>query len=203
MSSQIVRGWFDRLDAVLTAEAKMAGLLGHGTMIGEVVGEFFVSRVLRSFLPSSLDIGRGRVIDADGNTSKQIDVVIYDPRFPKLSTEGGGSLYFVEGVIGAIEVKSTLDSEELETALTNCHSVTSLSPRIVDVNAMHRFREYLEKQQKLTANQAAEMAVCQVKPRTYIFSYRSKLRTKTTMNAISKWCSKIGAGRVALWLTAS
>src|SRR5262249_18853317 len=163
--------WFDKLEEVLAAEAQLAGLLGHGTMIGDA-REFLISKVLRSFLPSSVHIGRGRIIDSEGGISSQIDIVIYDPRFPVLSTEGGGSLYFVKGVIGAIEVKSTIDSEKLVSALDNCHSVMALSPHGASLEEMDRFTSMLCKEQGLTPLQGAQAAMEQMCPRTYIFGYR-------------------------------
>lgn len=191
MSSKNVRDWFDKLDAVLTAEAQLAGLLGHGTMIGDA-REFLVSKVLRSFLPASVHIGRGRIIDSEDGMSKQIDVVIYDPRFPMLSTEGGGSLYFVEGVIGAIEVKSTMDRAKLIESLDNCYSVMTLSPHGSDVNEMDEFMEMLRREQDLTELQATQAAMEQVGPRTYIFAFNSMIGQESTCNIISEWYHEKG-----------
>ena len=118
--------WFDGLEAVLDAELKLSGLLGHNPTIGQA-REFLVTRVLKTILPAAVHIGSSKVIDHLGLTSRQIDIVIYDPRFPLMKVEGGG-LHFVEGVLATIEVKSTIDSDELKTSLDNCRSVLALSP---------------------------------------------------------------------------
>jgi hypothetical protein len=86
--------------------------------------EFFVSRVLRGVLPPIIHVGAGRVVGISG-MSKQIDIVLYDSRCPLLETQPGFGLFFMEGVIATIEVKSTLTRETLRLALDNCASVTS------------------------------------------------------------------------------
>lgn len=78
----------------------MGGLLDHAPTIGPV-REFLVRRVLKTILPTSVHIGSGKVIDHQGKSSKQIDIIIYDPRFPMMNLDGGG-LYFVEGVLATI-----------------------------------------------------------------------------------------------------
>ena len=123
---QSYNGWFDGLEAVLEAESRLSGLLNHGPTVGQA-WEFLVTRVLKTILPSGVHIGNGMVIDRQGNSSKQIDVVIYDPRFPMMKLDGGG-LYFVEGVLATIEVKSIIDTSELRGSLENCRSVLALWP---------------------------------------------------------------------------
>ena len=116
MSAQVlIRDWFNFLEDTLHNEAKLAGLLDHGTMIGSA-REFFVTRILRSILPPFLHVGTGKVFASNGETSKQIDVVVYDPRFPVFEIQAGFGMYPVEGVIATIEVKSTLSDDELNAA---------------------------------------------------------------------------------------
>jgi hypothetical protein len=186
LSSKTVRDWFDRLEEVLAAEAQLAGLLGQGTMIGDA-REFLVSKMLRSFLPASVQVGRGKIIDSEERVSNQIDVIVYDPRFPMLRTEGGGSLYFVEGVIRAIEVKSTINREKLIEALDNCHSVMALSPHGADIADMDAFAAMLRREQDLTPEQSAQAAPEQVRPKTYVFGFRSTLSQETTTDIINGW----------------
>ncbi|QDV44099.1 hypothetical protein Enr13x_39600 [Stieleria neptunia] len=119
--------WIDELAKVLQAEARLAGLLGHGAMVGNA-REFFVQRVLRTVVPPRLHFGTGVIVDANGGRSKQIDVIVYDPDFPVMETQPGQGLYPIEGVICAIEVKSQIDKPKLHQAIENCYSVTSLSP---------------------------------------------------------------------------
>ncbi len=45
-----MKRWLDQLELVIEQEARLAGLLEHGSSVGELL-EFFVRRVLRSVLP--------------------------------------------------------------------------------------------------------------------------------------------------------
>lgn len=129
-AQDILKNWFDQLEKVLTEEARLAGFLGHGTMIGNA-REFFVKRVLKTVLPPAYHIGSGRIIGSNGATSKQIDVIVYDPMFPVLEPEVGQGIYLAEGVVAAIEVKSRLDGKTLIAALDNCYSFTQINHSMV------------------------------------------------------------------------
>jgi len=138
----VFRQWLDQLESVLLKEAELAGLLSHPTMVGSG-REFFIRRVLGSILPPSVHIGSGRVISADHpQGSRQVDIIIYDPRFPVLEVEKGVGLYFVEGVIATIEVKSVLNSERLREALENCESVMSVGSH-VDMDDLNKYAHRL------------------------------------------------------------
>ena len=82
---------------------------------------------LRSYLPRTLDVSAGELIDSLGGRSRQVDVVIYDaattPRF--LSREGI-SVIPIEPVYGVIEVKTYLNKQEIENSFENMSSIKSL-----------------------------------------------------------------------------
>lgn len=71
--------------------------------------EAFVDLLLRGCLPHPYRFGSGEVIDAHGNISGQIDLVIEHPFFPSFPLLGTSQhrLYFIEGIAVAIEVKSS------------------------------------------------------------------------------------------------
>ena len=190
MANNSVVEWFDQLEAVLQAEAKLSGLLEHGSTIGQA-REFLVSRVLRTILPTSVHIGSGKVIDSKGNSPKQIDVVIYDPRFPLMKVEGGG-LYFIEGVLATIEVKSTIDSAQLKASLENCKSVLELNisgEHPEEAKAQIAF--YAEKG-NLSNTEAEQRFWYMFRPATYVFGFNSRLSFETTHSCITSWWQNIG-----------
>ena len=189
MSTTVIADWFDGLEAVLETESKLSGLLDHGPTIGQA-REFLVARVLKTLLPASVHIGSGKVIDHQGHSSKQIDVVIYDPRFPMMNLEGGG-LYFVEGVLATIEIKSTIDLSELRTSLDNCRSVLELWPHGEHPHeAEDRIRFYMEKG-ALTHAEAEQRFWYMFRPATYVFAFRSGLSLDTTCSCIVSWWKDI------------
>jgi hypothetical protein len=91
-AGQLIRDWLNCQEDTLRAEAKLAGLLGHSCMIGNA-REFLVSKVLRSILPPSVHIGTERVIDSVGQVSNQVDIILYDSRFPVFEIQPGIGLY--------------------------------------------------------------------------------------------------------------
>lgn len=178
MPQAVLKNWFDKLETVLHAEADLAGLLSHSTMVGSA-REFFVSRVLKSVLPPSVHIGSGKVLTTNGRQSKQIDVILYDPSFPVFETQPGHGLYLAEGVIAAIEVKSTLDEKEFHIALENCLSVSSM-PSCLTTRTI-----------KFQGNQKLVFDYPTFRPCTYIFAFRTKTKRSATLcNQFGSWWEK-------------
>jgi hypothetical protein len=84
-------------------------------------------RFLRSYLPATLDISTGIIVDSAGRSSRQIDVIISDAaKTPIFYRSSDNRVVPVEGVYSVIEVKATLDSRELERAFENMKSVRAL-----------------------------------------------------------------------------
>jgi hypothetical protein len=131
MANLNIADWLDGLESALEPEAKSRGLLDHGAATSQV-REFLVENLLKTILPPAVHIGKGKVIDSLGNFSRQFDIIVYDARFPLMNVEGG-CLYFVEGVLATIDVKSTIDGNGLRTALENSRSVLTLG--ITDENS--------------------------------------------------------------------
>lgn len=167
MNSNEVISWFDELESVLAAGAKLRGLLEHASTVG-LAREFVVTEVLRSILPEAVHIGTGRVVDQFGNSSKQIDIVIYDPRFPKL-TVAGGALYMAEGVLATIEIKSCIDADQLRGALDNCASVLALGVKGQFPEQAKARIDFYQSVHGLEHPQAVDMFHYMVRPATYIF----------------------------------
>ncbi|HBO16759.1 MAG: hypothetical protein UR69_C0001G0276 [Candidatus Moranbacteria bacterium GW2011_GWE2_35_2-] len=99
---------------------------GHIGAMGEnrerILIDFFSKHI-----PSRFTIEqRGIIFDSKYNKSDQVDIIIYEHNYPKL---GGQSptLYFVEGVGGFLEIKSTLDKTTLGESLKNIASVKRLN----------------------------------------------------------------------------
>lgn len=101
--------------------AKFGQAGDRGSGVETAVREF-----LRLHLPRRYDVGEGEVIDTLGNRSTQTDVVISDEQQPFSSTEDDPSLFIVEGVAAAGEVKSVLTTAELADTLAKAHRFKGL-----------------------------------------------------------------------------
>ena len=84
---------------------------------------------LIQLLPSGIGVGSGFVIDTQGNTSRQIDIVLYEdsicPVF-RLNESSEASFYPCEGVFAVGEVKSTIGTRETEDIIEKVASVRRL-----------------------------------------------------------------------------
>lgn len=88
-----------------------------------------VIRKLEMLLPNSVGIGSGCIIDSFGNTSKQMDIIIYEKEFCPVFciNESSETTYYpCEGVVAAGEVKTNLNSKELENIFEKAESVKKL-----------------------------------------------------------------------------
>ena len=107
-STSVIKDFIER--------AKDLKELKHELTKGELK-ELFVSRVLRSFLPSQFDIGSGIVVNSEGQNSRQTDIIIYDNRIlPPFIREQNIGVFPAHSVIATVEIKTTLNKKELMKA---------------------------------------------------------------------------------------
>jgi hypothetical protein len=184
--SAILKQWFDELERALTQEAQAVGLLSQSSLVG-AAREFFVKRVLASVLPPSVHIGTGQIVGSDDTLrSKQIDIIIYDPRYPLLESHDGIGLYFVEGVIAAIEVKSTLTKTHLRAALDNAVSAMEIRGHVESVDDLNRRAQRLMAT-GLPAPEAQEAVKWALTPWTYVFAFNTSMKPHTVSKAVDNW----------------
>lgn len=82
---------------------------------------------LRKYLPNRYSVEKAIVIDSDGNTSDQIDIVIYDNWFtPFIFTQNGFHYIPAEGVYAVFEVKPEITKRNIEYAGAKIASVRKL-----------------------------------------------------------------------------
>lgn len=92
--------------------------------------EDIIKEFLRQYLPENFGICKGLVIDAEGNQSKQQDILIYDKATtPKFLVGEADTVLPIESILATIGVKSILNQTELQKALENIESTRSLTKR--------------------------------------------------------------------------
>jgi len=177
----LLRRWLDSVERQLVAEAERAGIFQHPTMTGEARARV-LRNALTNILPQQVAVGTGRVIGADSELSKQIDIVVFDGRFPTLRMDTE-ALYPVEGVIATIEVKSELNDLELQRAMSNASSVMRIAPSFVKEDADAWIFE--QTGTGATDEQAFEAMQWHLMPRTYVYAY-SGLMSRDSQSAALK-----------------
>jgi hypothetical protein len=111
----------------IQAEFENSKLFTHNGTVGQF-RENIISKLLRPHIPDCYSIGTGQVFDKAGNKSCQLDIVLYDQLFSTVLFKGQDNLLLpFESVYGSVEVKSTLNANELKNALGNAASLRRLT----------------------------------------------------------------------------
>lgn len=188
--------WLLSFDESLLSDSRQATLLQHHVTAGSV-REYLVTEILQRFLPANVTLESGMVIDREGRRSKQVDVILFDSRVPRLRTRLGPGLFPVEGVLAAIEIKSAISSTaKLHEALENCASVGECT-----VTACSGFkRTFVCRHKELVDQGMAPFAayirlIYSVFPPTYIFAIEDGLSCSTLREGVDNWFEQ-NKGRV-------
>lgn len=83
--------------------------------------EIILSQVLKNVLPQNVTVATGFVMGSNETISSQIDIIIYRNDYPVLFKIADFVVVPKESVIGIIEVKSNLWSNNISKAIENCH----------------------------------------------------------------------------------
>ena len=121
--------FMENLGRGLIREFEEARQATTGPLIGAAI-ETPVRKRLEQVLPRGIAVGSGCVIDSYGNCSRQQDVVLYErdncPVFSVNNTPES-TYYPCEGVLGVIEVKSSITSSTLRDSFEKISSVRNLN----------------------------------------------------------------------------
>ena len=95
--------------------------------------EAVVASAIRPWIPRRYGLGSGEVVGADGSQSKALDIVIYDDLYSIIFESIGGKLLCpAESVFGTIEVKTTLNMEELDDGIGKGQSLAKIGRERTD-----------------------------------------------------------------------
>jgi hypothetical protein len=124
---------FDLREAFLLRQEQLLATLGVGRSVAAhpvATGddsELNWRGMLESILPTRYRVSKGFAVDADGNRSEQIDLLVYDRHFSPVLLDVGDYLFIpVEAVFAALEVKQTMHRATIEYASKKVVSVRGL-----------------------------------------------------------------------------
>ncbi len=105
----------------------------HGGLMGDVNEKHFIA-ALRSHLPRRYQVSSAIILDAFGNTSDQIDVVVFDEQYtPTLLDQQGHRFVPAEAVYAVFEVKPTINKTYLKYAGGKAASVRRLKRTSIEI----------------------------------------------------------------------
>lgn len=105
----------------------------HDGVMGEINERHFI-HVLRKYLPKRYAVDHGIVIDSNGATSDQIDIVIFDNQYtPTLLDQHDYRFIPAEAVYCVLEAKPTINKAYLEYAGKKAKSVRTLERTTIPI----------------------------------------------------------------------
>ncbi len=125
--TEFLRGAFVDVQRLLETQLTLSqSTITHDGTMGNVNEGHWLT-VFRSYLPNRYAVDSGIIIDSQGHTSDQIDIVIYDLHFtPTLLTQDKHRYIPAEAVYAIFEVKPHIDRKYLEYAANKAESVRRL-----------------------------------------------------------------------------
>lgn len=122
--------WAHLVAKKLKGEADVIAAIEKGELDDAAATEAFVRTVLTPFLPKNFGVGSGRIIDAFGNRSDHLDVVVYDRNFPRIGFRGTQSDYLFESVLAAFSVRAKYIRKTFFESMDACASLARLETSI-------------------------------------------------------------------------
>ena len=164
----------ERIDIFRSAFAQRAKVLFHDETKQNKLrhtGEFgtyregIVRDFLQSFLPQRLAIDTGFVVNALGEVSGQIDLVIYDPSLtPPLESKNRQRFFPIETVIAAGEVKSNVSRDEFEDGLIRLAKIKEMRSVMANESSAvvrwHRLDKSKYNPDKISLDQVFTFLIC-------------------------------------------
>ena len=112
----------------------------HDGVMGDVNEQHFLE-LFRQYLPNRYEVDTGIIIDSRGQTSDQIDIVIFDQHYtPTLLDQKDHRFIPAEAVYAVLEVKPTVNKRYIEYAAGKAASVRRLHRTSVPIS--HAGGEY-------------------------------------------------------------
>lgn len=118
---------FQEQQEVFSRQLQLAAKsITHDGKYGGVTEKHFI-KILRQYLPNRYSVDSAIIIDCNGKTSDQIDVVIYDRQYtPTLLDQQNHKYVPAEAVYAVFEVKPSIDGNRLKYASKKAASVRKL-----------------------------------------------------------------------------
>lgn len=156
-----MRSWYNHNREVLQQSSNLGSVREH-----------FVKHILTNFLPKSVIVGSGEIINRNGDRTGQQDIIIYRSDFPVITSLTAINTYLSEGVVATIEVKSDLRTGRPKGLYSAFGSVQ----RVLSVG--NEKQALIRKGTEEQGNKILEM----VQLRTYILGYAGWSKETTLLS---------------------
>jgi len=110
----------------LKGEADLIAAIEKDELEDSAAKDAFVRIVLEPFLPENYGIGSGRIVDAFGNYSDHLEVIVYNRDFPRIGMPGIQDAYLYESVLATFSVRAKFIRKTFFASLDACASLAQL-----------------------------------------------------------------------------
>ncbi|MFZ9038678.1 MAG: DUF6602 domain-containing protein [Gammaproteobacteria bacterium] len=122
--------WANLVAKNLAHEADFIAAIDKDELDDKAASEAFIRAVLEPFLPENYGIGTGRVIDAFGNCSEYLDIIVYNRDFPRIGMRGTHNAYLYESVLAAFAIRAKFIRKTFFDSLNTCASLSHLQTKV-------------------------------------------------------------------------
>ncbi|MGD8841423.1 MAG: hypothetical protein PVI70_17585, partial [Gammaproteobacteria bacterium] len=122
--------WAQLVAKKLEHESNLLAAIDKEELDDAAASEAFVRAVLKPFLPENYGIGAGRVVDAHGNCSDYLEVIVYNQDFPRIGMRGTHSAYLYESVLAAFSIRAKFVRKTFFDSLNACASLARLETNV-------------------------------------------------------------------------
>jgi hypothetical protein len=129
LKHRVLSEHFGKVKGNLLSLAEHFDIAKHGDIKG-YGREALVNEFLKSHLPDQVEYLTGEILDHQDSRSGQVDIILQSKLHPKIPLWGNVHLAFCDAVIAAIEVKSTLTSQHLDSTLHNFAKIKGLNRNV-------------------------------------------------------------------------
>ena len=110
----------------LKGEADLIAAIEKDELEDSAATDAFMRAVLEPFLPENYGVGSGRIVDAFGNYSDHLEVIVYNRDFPRIGMRGINDAYLYESVLATFSVRAKFIRKTFFESLDACASLAQL-----------------------------------------------------------------------------
>ena len=118
--------WAQLVAKKLEHESNLLAAIDKDEFDDAGASEAFVRAVLEPFMPENYGIGSGRIVDAFGNHSDYLEIIVYNRDFPRIGMRGTHSAYLYESVLAAFAIRAKFVRKTFFDALDASASIAAL-----------------------------------------------------------------------------
>ncbi|MDJ0776762.1 MAG: hypothetical protein QNJ85_02790 [Gammaproteobacteria bacterium] len=122
--------WAQLVAKKLKGEGELIAAIEKDELDDAAATDSFCRAVLEPFLPENFGIGSGRIVDAFGNYSDHLDLIVYNRDFPRIGLRATQSAFLYESVLAAFSIRAKFVRKTFFEAMDACASLARLEANV-------------------------------------------------------------------------